>query len=649
MARKRKRKAPLGPVREPQQRVAGQPRYGARWQMLLPLLVVIAGVMAYWNSFDGAFVLDDDQHIVRNERIRDLSNLGEMLTTQRPLVEISLAVNYAIGELEVWGYHFFNVVVHLLAGLTLFGLVRRTLLLPRCRQRYGEGAAWFALAVALLWVVHPLQTQAVTYVIQRGESMMALFYLLILYCLVRGFGSSHARWWYAAAAVSAGLGMGCKAIIITAPAVAILYDRTYLAGSFAEVVRRRRRVHLAVCAAVLVVGFTIGIVPQVLRKVSGPITSFKGALARAQIPTEYLATQPAVVLHYLKLTVWPRDLCLDYKWRPAKTSSEIIPPTLAIAVLLSATGWGLWRRPGLGFLGAWFFIILAPTSTVWTLELAFEHRMYLSLAAVAVIVVLAGHAVISFFLRSRSLAGWIGNSVAATLVVAVVAALGYRTSVRNRDYESRLTMNLAVVALRPDNDRAHYNVANALSRAGDKEEAILWYIKTLDINPRHADARVNMALCHANRGNNENAIAEYRLVLEISPRHAKGLYNFGNALFNHGVNVQSQGLSDVAATAFDEAIDIYRRSLKVRPRHARSFRGLGYALHRVGDYKKAETVLRRSLELEPGNARALRTLGYSLYRLGEYDFAEDVLREALQIEPDSKWARTTLEQVGAAR
>jgi hypothetical protein len=164
-----------------------------RW---LPWLLVAAGVLAYLNSLSGVFVFDDQRTILDNPQIRQLWPIGAVMShTRRPVVNLSLAVNYAISGLETWSYHAFNLIVHLLAGLVLFGVVRRTLLSKPLGQTYARSAPWLALAVAMIWTVHPLQTQSVTYVIQRAESMMGLFYVLTVYCVIRGADSCRGRWW----------------------------------------------------------------------------------------------------------------------------------------------------------------------------------------------------------------------------------------------------------------------------------------------------------------------------------------------------------------------------------------------------------------------------------------------------------------------
>jgi hypothetical protein len=172
------------------------PFAASRSAIWLAVACLVGAILAaYHNSFSGPFVFDDGPAILGNPTIRHLSALGEVLSPPReagqtvggrPMVNLSLAVNYALGGEDVRGYHIFNLIVHTLGALALFGIVRRTLLQPVLRERFGSAATPLALAVALLWAVHPLLTESVTYVIQRAESLMGLFYLLTLYCFIRG-------------------------------------------------------------------------------------------------------------------------------------------------------------------------------------------------------------------------------------------------------------------------------------------------------------------------------------------------------------------------------------------------------------------------------------------------------------------------------
>ncbi|MGD1021058.1 MAG: hypothetical protein ABSA12_17265, partial [Verrucomicrobiia bacterium] len=204
---------------------------------LFPLLLVLTGLWAYHNSLTGPFIYDDWLSIQKNPTIRHLwpiwqplspPHAGGITVEGRPLINLSLAVNYAIGGTNVRGYHALNLAIHILAGLTLFGIVRRTLLQPRLRERFGAVADELALAVALIWTVHPLQTESVTYIIQRAESMMGLFYLLTLYGFIRGTASPLPRLWHGLCIGACALGMASKEVMVSAPLMVMLYDRTFV-------------------------------------------------------------------------------------------------------------------------------------------------------------------------------------------------------------------------------------------------------------------------------------------------------------------------------------------------------------------------------------------------------------------------------------
>ncbi len=211
-------------------------------------LQVLALLLAYSNSFQGEFIFDDKPAIVDNQDVRRLwpllpavypSSPG-LTTAGRPVVCLSLAVNYAISGTEVWSYHAFNLLVHILATLTLFGVVRRTLELPKRSARFGRRSMGLALAAALIWGLHPLQTESVTYIVQRAESLVGLFFLLTLYCVVRGEQSTAWRHWRLLAVACCGLGMASKEVMVVAPVLVLLYLRVFVFDSWREAFRARR-------------------------------------------------------------------------------------------------------------------------------------------------------------------------------------------------------------------------------------------------------------------------------------------------------------------------------------------------------------------------------------------------------------------------
>jgi hypothetical protein len=211
-------------------------------------VIVLAAVCANLNSLSVPFLFDDTRAITDNPTIRHLGALRAVLSPPhdgsavmgRPLVNITLAINYAIGGTSVYGYHVFNLLLHICTGLALFGVARRTLLQPVLTARFGPIATEVALAVSLLWTLHPLQTESVTCVVQRTELLVGLFYVLTLYGFVRSTERGAALDWAPLAVASCVLGMASKEVMVTAPLMVLLYDRTFVAGSFRGAWRTRR-------------------------------------------------------------------------------------------------------------------------------------------------------------------------------------------------------------------------------------------------------------------------------------------------------------------------------------------------------------------------------------------------------------------------
>jgi tetratricopeptide (TPR) repeat protein len=504
---------------------------------LAPVLIVGALLVAYVNSLAAPFILDDLRSIVRNVHIRHLWPLGNTIQdTSRPVVHLSLALNYALDGYNVAGYHAFNLAVHMLAALTLFGIARRTL-----DAHYGASARWLAVIIALVWALHPLQTQSVTYVIQRAESLMGLFYLLTLYCFIRG---THSEPWYVAALVCCALGMACKPIMVTAPLIVLLYDRTFVAKSVMEALRQRCWFYLGLAATWVLLAWLLAIGPREWQGSAGP--------GQVSFSTwEYLRTQPGVILHYLRLMLYPSPLCLDYAWPMARTASEIAHQALVITAMLAATAWAWMHKPWLGFLGAWFFLILAPSSSAIPLaDLAFEHRVYLSLAAVAALFVIGGY----------ELCRRVALPVKLGVAALVVLGLGCVTIHRNLDYRSELSIWSDTVAKRPNNWRAQSDLGVALERDGRTTEAMVHYEEAIRLKPDYAIAHSNLGVALAKQGQIEEAVAQFDEALRLEPASANALYNLGLAFAKRGQSVR--------------ATSCYRRALLVDPYFALAWNAL---------------------------------------------------------------------------
>ncbi|MCG8404653.1 MAG: tetratricopeptide repeat protein [Phycisphaerales bacterium] len=669
--RKRSRKSQTKPESDLLRPVGKTP--GTVWLCLA--LLVLAGTAAYWNSFDGVFVYDDTKHVVRDAKRRAEQPFFHMLTARRPLVELSLAMNYQLAEkgppteeapggtMNPWGYHLFNLIVHLLAAMALFGVIRRTVQLADFNESLVESAHWFAAAATLLWLVHPLQTQSVTYVIQRGESMMGLFYLLTLYCLIRGASSARTRtWWYLAAVVACGLGTASKAVIVTAPLIIMLYDRIFLARSIESLLRKRAILYVGLVLVTVFFLRLTGVARGVLDpKIKGTPTVGFGYDGIS--PSDYLLTQAQVIPQYLKLSLWPRNQALDYQWPPVQDISnwpaqkfivELALPGLLVLALLAATLLGLLKRPWLGFVGAWFFLILAPTSSFIPIkDPIYEHRMYLSLAAVVVLILAA-----IWWVAGRVSEHWVevGSSKihrnAALFCLVPALALTYLTHERNKVYFDPMVVWYDAVRNHPNNARAHNNLGKHLLDKHGKlvkkekelakttlEEAIKHLKEAVRLDPKFLRAHYNLG--NGLRANKEldAAIASYHEALKLDPRYIEARIMLGNAHTDRSVVLG--GTSDPRGRAeMEKAEKTFRDALAKRRRReqphliARAHFNLGNTLTRLARIKDARDEYTKALEHNPTHFKSQYGIGLMSNRLGERRKAIEAYQKALKLNPN---------------
>lgn len=329
------------------------PQVGKVMERKIPLWLILAGGLAYSNSFSVPFIFDDRRGIVDNPHIRQCWPLHAAFRTPsrgavagRPLVNFSLALNFAVSGLEVWSYHLLNLVVHLGNSLLLYGILGRTL--RRILMGGDESTARvLAFAATLLWMVHPLLTESVTYVVQRTELLMGFFMLLTLFCVCRGAESSRPHAWYVGAVTACFWGMGCKETMVVTPILVLAYDSLFLSPSWRVALRRRWGLYAGLAASWAPLAFLVA---------HGYHHEVAGFHFPEMTPWDYAKTQCGVLLYYLRLSLWPHPLVLDYSdWPIARAAADFAVPGLVVLALLVATGFGWSYRVGASFLGVWFF------------------------------------------------------------------------------------------------------------------------------------------------------------------------------------------------------------------------------------------------------------------------------------------------------
>jgi len=596
---------------------------GARKHAWLPPVLLLAAVVGvYANSFQGTFLFDDRLNIHDNPKVHQLWP-PTWMEGQRPVTNFTFAINWLAGGDDPWGYHLVNLGIHAAAGLLLFGVVRR----GAERIIVGRAATWFAFSAALIWLVHPLQTQSVTYIVQRAESLMGMLYLLALYAAIRAHpagGRSGRRFWTITATLACVLAQGAKPVAVTAPVMIVLFDRALLFPTFREAFRCRWGTYLALAST--------WCVPAALGVFRGAISAAPDAdagLGAAGIgATTYLYTQAEVIVHYLKLAFWPRTLVLDYLWPPASGLRAVLLPGLFVLGLLTFSLIAFRNRPWLGFACFWFFLVLAPTSSFIPIrDVIFEHRMYLPLAGV-VVVALACTWRLTGWLSARSPLRSQKGIARVCLVSIAAVALSARTLARSRDYQSPITLWQRNAQDRPDNPRAYNNLCQALNTAGRNSDALAACQRALELAPQYADALNNLANVMLALDHPQHAAAACRQALAIRRDFVDAHITLGYAL---------TVLGDL-----DGAIDHERAALAIEPTNILALNNLGNALARRGEWDDAQATFETALNLEPQRADTHNNLAWLFAEINDLPAAAEHLEQAVTLDPSLLAARINL-------
>jgi hypothetical protein len=515
-------------------------------------ILLIAGTLAYWPSLSAPFLFDDQTGIVDNLQIRRLtfpeavSPPNDTPVAARPLVNLSFAMSYAAADgLVPREFRLANLAIHLLAGLLLFGVLRHAFRLPALAPRFGDAATNLSFAAALLWTLHPLNTEVVNYVVERTESMMGLCYLATIYCSLRARGDAATRLWSAGAVIACAAGMLSKESMVTAPVMVILIDRVLAFTSWRETFAARWRLYAGLAACWGVLAALLAGSPRTSAGFGSGVSAWT-----------YLLNQAQIVAHYLKLSAWPRALVLDYGLPQPLMLGDVLLPGVLIVALIAATIAAFFYRPALGLLGAWFFITLSPTSSFVPVatEVGAERRMYLPLMALIVLFVVA----VDWLARRADPRGSRGapSTFAPPVLLAILCLLMITGVVlRGREYASPLTMAQTIVDRWP-NGRGHFLLGSALvdiGRSGegmaefresardypgalfaigteqlaagqtaDAIETLRRFIQAMPNHPTVTPARDMIARAYAAQGNLPAAEAEARQLVKVAPGYASG-------------------------------------------------------------------------------------------------------------------------------
>jgi tetratricopeptide (TPR) repeat protein len=590
------------------------------------ILIFALGLFVYSNTFHAPFVFDDENSIEENIIIKnlghfDIDSIGYKKYPTRFIGYLTFAINYEFGGLDVTGYHIFNLFVHLANALLVYFLILLTFRTPLMKDSslspYSRPLAFFT---SVFFLVHPIQTEAVTYIVQRLASLATMFYLLAvcLYARARLFIDSGEPQYrkavplYLLSIVSSVFAMKTKEIAFTLPIVIAMYE-----FFFCEAKARQRLLYL------LPFLFLLPIIPLTLLNIDKPwgeilsdvsdVTRVKTTVSR----WDYLITQFSVITTYIRLMFLPVGQNIDYDY---PISHSIFTPRVFMSFFfllgVLAAGVVLFFRSRkdshrslrlLSFGILWFFITISVESSfIPIIDPIFEHRMYLPSVGVILAVIVAAA------IFARRFLGGPFEKVLIPIAVVIVLALSVSTYRRNTVWSSPVSLWEDSTRKSPGKDRPHYNLGVALLAAGRNAEAERSLLKAIEINPDDAKSHNNLALAFSKQGRHAEAIDVYIKSIVIEPEHAKSYNNLGIALIKTGRQ--------------EEAIAMFQKSIDIQPAFAEPYFNLGRLYLDMGNYGEAASMLRKTIARKPDHFAARITLAATYNQTGEYGNAVAVLQ-----------------------
>ena len=594
--------------------------------VLVSLVFIVLGFLIYSNTLNVPFHFDDKQNIVENPNIR-LTGLTLKDITRacfktacpnRPIANLSFALNYYFHQYNnVAGYHAINIVIHIITGILLYFFIKTTLCIPSLRSRYKSPSS-IALFAALIWLVHPVQTQSVTYIVQRMNSMAAMFYILsfLLYVKGRLVKENQKAWpWFAGCALAGLLALGSKETAATLPFFILVYEWYF----FQDLSKAwlKRSIPYVVCAFVI-----FGLLAFAYMGLNPLERILSGYEHRDFTLYQRVLTQFRVVIYYVSLLIYPHPsrLNLDHDIGLSYSLIDPITTLVSIAAVLAMVGLAFYivrKNRLISFSILWFFGNLLIESSVIALEIMFEHRLYLpSMFACLMAVTLAYQCKIPDWLR-------------AGLLCVIIAVFSYWTYERNHVWIDDVALWKDCAQKSKGKARPHNNLGHALAEQGKLDEAIVHYYEAIRLKPDYVKAHNNLGVALDQQGKVEEAIAHFTEALRIKPEDVEAHNNLGNALARQG--------------KVKEAIAHYLQALRINPACAETHSNLGILLAWQGDLDGAVNHFSVAVRIKPDFAKAHYNLGLGLAMQGKLDEAISHYSEALRINPNFRKAHRELQ------
>ena len=568
-----------------QQRAIKSVSAGRLTVMLHLAIILVLGTVIYSNSFDCTFHFDDIISIVKNDSIKDVSDINTIWksNSRRFIAYLSLAINHHFGALNVWGYHFFNLMIHLTTSLLVYWLMFITLKTPNVKSLIPvKDHQWIALVVALIFVSHPLATQSVTYIIQRMASMVTLFYLFAIILYLKGRlnqgSTSLSIGYFITALIAAIFALFTKENAFTIPFVILLVEISLFKRDKIVINFSKPR---TILGCIVFLSFLLLLFSRVSSSFFQTIPPSFGHTYTVT-PWNYLLTQFSVIVKYIQLLCFPINLNFDYDY--AISNSLMEPRTfLSLGFLLALVGVSIYlfkKQKLISFGIMWFFITISIESSFIPLaDLIFEHRTYLPSVGFFMILTLGIYQLI-----------WQKNKkIALGLIFLIIGTNSFATYQRNKIWKNEGTLWNDVIAKSPDKARPYLCRGNYYKNLKRNKEALSDFTKSISLNPAYIEPYNNKGTTLYNEGLLTEALSYLNYAIENSP-------DYTEAYINKGIVLATQ-------KKYSKALENFNRAIEIEPNNADIYINRSLTYLNMGDKNKSCLDISTAIKLKHPEAQ----------------------------------------------
>jgi Tfp pilus assembly protein PilF len=638
------------------------------YKTLTLILIILISLINYSNSIEASFHFDDKYTIVENPKIKKIGDLSSIISfsPSRPLLFLTFALNYHFGGLQTKGYHLVNIFLHILNGLLLFFIVTISFkYFISSEENYPKQSMIIALISSLLFLSHPIQTEAVTYIISRSSVLCTTFYLLSFYLFIEARGkfqeSEQAGQEFSIFYISFSiffflLAMATKEIAATLPVIVLLYEYIFISGRDRKSFLRRLGKYY----------WPLFLVPLGVFLFRYYFLEQGSALPQARNIYSHLITEARVVINYLRLLLFPVNLNVDPNF-PISTSIielSVIFSLGAIVITLTAALKVLSNYKLISFSIFWFFITLLPSSSIFPLDdVMAEHRLYLPSLGICLFAGTLIHQLAMF--GSQRFSSQKTGTIITTALVGIVLFFSLGVIFRNSVYKDDYSLWKDTLKKSPRKARVINNFANALKDKGLPDQALIKYQEAIKYDPHYVLAQMNLGIAYLKKGMYHDAVRELSKAIALKSDYAQAYFNLGLARMNQGrydeglqagrkaleIDPNNADAHNLLGALYyrkgmvDEAIVEFKKALENNFLHLQAIDNLGVAYLAQGKINEAIKEFNRALGVNDRDVEAYNNLGVAYLKKGDKEEARLQFVRALQIKPQFGKARLNLKRL----